>query len=178
MEDGELISLIRDIINNELNKKGLFEMSISKSDAIKKFNNMSDEIVEHIFKLFIYQNSPNYNKWKNEIATFVLQSGSYTIKTGNGKLSQGDYYDSMFQFIETDVDIENKYRVIVSKFKLNAIRRDIKNIEEPMPYNYFIKYIGDILSIIKDISVYLSENKNIRDSDIILILNKRLPKFE
>lgn len=177
MEHHDLVSLIRKTINEELNKKGLFEMSISKSDAIRKFNNSADEIVEHLFKLFIYQNSPNYNKWKKEISTFVIQSGSFTVKTGNGKLKQNEYFNGMFQYIETDIDKENKYKVVVSKFNLNALRRDIKNVEQPLPYVYLIKYIDDIINTITDISFYLAENKSLDEGKIILIINKHLPKF-
>lgn len=177
MKRDELISLIKETIDKELMKKGLFEMSISKSDAIKKFNNIAEEIVDHIFKLFIYQNSPNYHKWKNEIATFVVQGGAYTVKSGNNKLKQSDYFNAMNNYIETNIDIENKYHLIVSKFKLNGLRRDIKHIEEPLPFNYFKDYLPNIIKTLNDISIYLSENKSIRDSDVILLLNKNLPKF-
>jgi len=177
MEHNDLVLLIRETINEELNKKGLFEMSISKSDAIRKFNNAGEEIVDHLFKLFIYQNSPNYNKWKKEISTFVIQSGSYIVKSGNGKLKASEYFNGMFQYIETDIDKQNKYKVVVSKFNLNAIRRDIKNVEQPLPYNYFLKYVGDIVKCVTDISIYLSENKNLDEGKILMIINRYLPKF-
>ena len=156
----------------------MYERSISKSEALKLFFETAEEIVEHIFKLFIYQNSPNYDKWKNEIATLFKQSGSYTIiKSSNGKLNQSDYFKAMYDFIETAFDKENKYNLIISKYKLNAIRCEIKNIEEPIPYIYFIKYMVDITNTINDMSVYLSQNKKVLESDIILIINKNLPKF-
>jgi len=156
----------------------LYERSISKSEALKLFFETAEEIVEHIFKLFIYQNSPNYDKWKNEIATLFKQSGSYTIiKSSNGKLNQSDYFKAMYDFIETAFDKENKYNLIISKYKLNAIRCEIKNIEEPIPYIYFIKYMADITNTINDMSVYLSQNKKVLESDIIVIINKNLPKF-
>lgn len=177
MEHNDLVLLIRETINEELNKKGLFEMSVSKSDAIRKFNNTAEEIVDHLFKLFIYQNSPNYNKWKKEISTFVIQSGSYIVKSGNGKLKASEYFNGMFQYIETDIDKENKYKVVVSKFNLNAIRRDIKNVEQPLPYNYFLKYVSDIVKCVTDISIYLSENKNLDEGKILMIINRYLPKF-
>jgi hypothetical protein len=165
-------------MDKKLNKKDLYERSISKSEALKLFFDMAEEIVEHIFKLFIYQNSPNYDKWKNEIATFAILSESYTIiRSSNEKLNQSDYFKAMYDFIETEFDKENKYNLIISKYKLNAIRREIKNIEEPIPYIYFIKYMVDITNTINDISVYLSQNKKVLESDIILIINKNLPKF-
>lgn len=165
-------------MDKKLNKKELYEKSISKSEALKLFFDMAEEIVEHIFKLFIYQNSPNYDKWKNEIATFAILSESYTIiRSSNEKLNQNDYFKTMYDFIETEFDKENKYNLIISKYKLNAIRHEIKNIEEPIPYIYFIKYMVDITNTINDISVYLSENKKVLECDIIVIINKNLPKF-
>ena len=81
----------------------------------------------------------------------------------------------MYGYIETAVDMNNKYNVTVSKFKLNAIRQAIKTIEEPIPYHYFLKYVDDIIQTINEISFYLSQNINVIQSEIILILNKNLP---
>lgn len=175
MRLNELNALIKETIDKEMNKKDLFERSISKSDAIKNFKNMAEEIVDHILKLFIYQNSPKSHEWKNEIASFVQQSGSFTVKPSNGKLNQSVYFKAMYDYIETAVDMNNKYNVTVSKFKLNAIRQAIKTIEEPIPYHYFLKYVDDIIQTINEISFYLSQNINVIQSEIILILNKNLP---
>lgn len=158
-----------------MNKGDLLVKSISKSEAIKEFKNIAEEIVEHILNLFIYQNSPMSNKWKNEIANFVQKGGSFTVKPGIVKLNQSIYFKAMFAYVETDIDMSNKYKVTVCKFQLNAIRHDIKNIEEPIPYIFFIKYVDNIITTLKEISFYLSLNITVCDNEIILILNKNLP---
>lgn len=149
----------------------------SKSEAINELKNIAEEIVEQILKLFIYQNSPHYHQWKHDLTDLVIKAASITYSRSKVKFNQVVYFNSMNDYIETEIDLNNKYKVVVSKFNLNGIRQFIENIEQPIPYIFFVKYLDSISTIVKEVSLCMTHEVQVIESEIVLILEKYLPKF-
>lgn len=93
----------REFINNECQ---LNEMAIKNKKEIKfKISNLEDIINLHLVKLLAYKDDYDYEKYLNDIDTWVQKIQSYDYQKTNNKLSRGEYYNILF--IQPITDINN-----------------------------------------------------------------------
>ena len=171
MQEQKIRMLVREQVFLEMKKLGLFEMSLPKKEVENKFKNVAQEAVEHIFKILIYPSSENIYKWKNEVCTFIEKGAQHTVKGTNKKLNKEVYYKILNSFTETENEFESLYNYVVNNFNDKARIQNIKHIEQPIPFDYFVLNRNKINELLEKISLYISENKVVKRLELFAIIN-------
>ena len=81
-----------DIINL-LNETTLFEMAFERKKAKNTVTSLSFNIIEHLTKIYIFENAVDKNHWMNELNNWLLEIDRIYLKPKNTKLSKQEIYN-------------------------------------------------------------------------------------
>ena len=86
---------IREIFLDFLNETALFEMAFERKIAIQKARNLQNQIIRHIIKVNMYNNSEHVNHWCKEINGWLWDIQDNWIKGTNKPLDR----DTLFKIL-------------------------------------------------------------------------------
>jgi hypothetical protein len=114
---------IVELIGDWLSETAIVEQALRRSDAETKITNESYQIIEHLIKLFKWEDPINSNKHCNDITSWL--GAVYRIKMKNGYPKQANYYQWMFSDIVYDVsDLTDIVSSMTRYHSLRVIRTD------------------------------------------------------
>jgi hypothetical protein len=101
-----------------LNETKLFEMAFERKDAIRKLDNLSYEVSQHLLKLIVFNNSNNFDHWLGELNGWLNQIDDIRLKPNNKKLREEDYLKALKEFyLENEDQVTKMIQKLKNKYK-------------------------------------------------------------
>ena len=101
-----------------LNETKLFEMAFERKDAIRKLDNLSYEVSQHLLKLIIFNNSNNFDHLLGELNGWLNQIDDIRLKPNNKKLREEDYLKALKEFyLENEDQVTKMIQKLKNKYK-------------------------------------------------------------
>ena len=97
-------------------KEFLLELSFDAKTIIWKIRGLSDPIIAHLIKLYMFPNSTYRDHWINEVSIWLGNIADYNVKHYRRKLSEETYFKLLFEELLEDIsDATKKSKIVNTK---------------------------------------------------------------
>lgn len=109
----------------------LNEMALTKVQAENRILDRSYTFLEHFLKVNLYPESINQNKWRNELATKMVECGGYKNTATNKKFKESTYTLLFTAYSSTEEELKSQSKALINYFIKEGFSKPTKvNIKE------------------------------------------------
>ena len=122
----------------QVNTQPACEMATNLRDAKIRIMNKSDSLLEHFLKVVFYPQDINQNKWRNEIATRLVECSRLKSSSTNKKFDRSVYALLFTTLCSSQEELEEQAEAFSREFNIDNLPRvDLSSIDFSACYQKF-----------------------------------------